>query len=66
MEINYIRGVYGVKMGWRKQWQHVSDLISMGITARLDYGVVEWVKCGALRWFGHVMRMSDNDCEESV
>lgn len=22
--------------------------------------------CGALRWPGHVRRMSDNDCEESV
>lgn len=28
--------------------------------------MIEWVMCGALRWFGHVMRMSDNDCEESV
>lgn len=28
--------------------------------------MIEWVMCGALRWFGHEMRMSDNDSEEGV
>lgn len=30
-------------------------------TKEADCGVVEWVKQGILRWYGHVMRMSGND-----
>lgn len=32
----------------------------LGVTAkRVDCGVAEWVKCGTLRWFTHVMKMSE-------
>lgn len=35
---------------------------SVGMTAgRVDYGVVQWVKRSTLRWFGHVMRMNEDD-----
>ncbi len=39
----------------------------MGVTVKgVECGVVEWVKCGALRRFGHVMRMEENAFVKSV
>jgi len=29
-------------------------------------GVVEWVKCGTLRWFGLVVRMNENEFVKRV
>ncbi len=39
----------------------------MGVTAKgVNCGVVEWVKHGSLRQFGHVMRMNENKCVKRV
>lgn len=29
-------------------------------TRRMNFGVFEWVKCGTLRWFGHMVKMNMN------
>lgn len=37
-----------------------------GVTKKgVDCGVVEWVECSALRWFGHMMRMNEDDFVKS-
>ena len=39
-------------------------IITFGMSSTVegvDCGVVEWVKRGTLRWYGHVMRMNE-DC----
>lgn len=28
---------------------------------KVDYGVVGWVKFGTVRWFGHVMRINEDN-----
>ncbi len=50
VEISYIRGSCGVS-GWDGD---CNERFGMGVTVQVDCGVVEWVKGGVLRWFGHV------------
>ncbi len=32
----------------------------------MDFGVVDWVQRSMLRWYGHVMRMSECDFTKSI
>lgn len=42
--------------------EDVVECFGMGVTAwGVICGVVEWVKCGTLRYFGHVTRMNGDD-----
>ncbi len=62
IEMSHIRGTCGVS-GWDgKSNESMYEQFGMAVTANgVECGVVEWVKRGALRWLGHVMRMGENE-----
>lgn len=50
-----------------KSNKDVYESLGMDVTAKGgDCSVVEWVKCGILRWFGHVIRKNEDDFVRSV
>ncbi len=60
METSYLRSACGVSKWDGESNESVCETFSMGMTAEeVDCGVVEWVKCGTLRWFGYVPRVNE-------
>ncbi len=65
--MSYISGACSVS-GWDGESnENMYERFGMSVTAKgVECGVVEWVKRGALRWFGHVMRMKENEFVKRV
>ena len=39
----------------------MNENLSKWTTAKgIDFGVIEWVKCGTFRWLGHKLRLNLN------
>ena len=39
----------------------------MSVTPKkINYGVTEWVKCGTLRWFEHIVRINEYEFVKSL
>jgi len=67
VEMSYIRGACGLSRWDGESNVNVYENFGMGATAKgVDCGVVEWVKCGTLRWFGHMVRMNENEFVKRV
>jgi len=65
--MSYIRGACGLSRWDGESNVNVYDNFVMGTTTKgIDCGVVEWVKRGTLRWFGHVVRMNENEFVKSA
>ncbi len=58
VEMSYMRGACGASRWDGESNESVYEPFGMGVTEKgVDCGVVERVKRGVLRWFGHMMRM---------
>lgn len=64
VEMSYWKCMKCVKM---QKVMNVYKSFSMGEAGKgMECGVVGWVKCSALRWFGHVTRMNENEFVKRV
>lgn len=62
VEITYTRGSCEVSRWDGESNKGVYENLGVGVTTiGVGCGVAEWVKPGTLRWFGHVMRMNEDN-----
>ncbi len=67
MEMNYLRGAYGVTRWDGESNESMYESCGVGSRAnRVNCGVVEWVKRDTLRWFGHIERMGSEEFVKKV
>lgn len=60
--MGYIRGAYGMSR-WDGEC-NMYDNFGMDVTEKgMDCGAAEQMKHGVLRWFGHAIKINEDDCE---